>query len=189
MYIHTWVLCMHCCKKDVWVCESTVASRKIFVIEPLIISPSSYMATHSACAIYHPLSNSCPVCDLSSLHQYHLPATGPSLAQEGNGLEREGIGQNREINMAKCTQLYVGHSEGGLEDQHLWFPLKAEDMDYLWTGEGLSFFPSVSPTLSELPQWYGSFIPSVYLKDLYPSPPIAPSSCLAHSWWFIRSPG
>lgn len=42
----------------VCVCVSTVAGSKIFVIDPLIISPSSYMVQHIVpTQIYHPLSD------------------------------------------------------------------------------------------------------------------------------------
>lgn len=98
-------------------CVSTVASSKIFVIDPLIINPSFHMVQH---ILPMQFAIHCPVVWLisSALHQYHLPATGPWLAQEGNGLlkerEREGIGRGKctEINLVKCTRLYVGQCVG-----------------------------------------------------------------------------
>lgn len=150
---------------EVWICSkwwsarvhvSDVASSKIFIIDPLIIGPSSYMAQHILpaqftvrcliivqCVIYHlSVASIPPTCHWS------LSCPGRKWITERER-EREGIGKGRkctEINLVKRTRLCVVHS--GLEDQHLWFPLKRKDIDYSWRGERLSLFPSGSPILS-----------------------------------------
>lgn len=74
-----------------------------------------------------------------------------------------------EINLVKSAQGYVAQREWGLNDQHLWFPLKVRDIDYLnrW-GTLIIFAPSLP---------HSTISSTIYLKDLSPSLPAAHSSC------------
>lgn len=156
----------------------TVSSRKTLVIDPLIISPSSYVAQHNLPA---QLTIRCPVVVHCVI--YHLSAASIALSccwslthpgrkwiTEGERVRESGTGVNVEINLDQCTQQYVVASGSAFINS-----IKGKRHRLCVSRWGLlSHYLHLSHTLITS-LWYSTFIPSVYLKDLFPSPPFAPS--------------